>query len=66
MQCRFSLSYLTIPWALPIAGQEALLGTWEGTEGIEVARVGENGTIYTFERTRVPGPTAGAPSVGEV
>ena len=46
MQRSLSFFYALILWALPAAGQETLLGTWEGIEeGIEVAWVEEDGTL---------------------
>ena len=48
MQRSLSFFYaLTILWALPAAGQDGLLGTWEGIEeGVELATVEEDGTLY--------------------
>ena len=44
-----SLSFLyvlIILWALPAAGQDGLLGTWEGIEeGVELSTVSEDGTL---------------------
>ncbi len=42
-----SLFFALILWALPAAGEDGLLGTWEGVEeGVELATVEENGTLY--------------------
>ena len=47
MKRSFSLYALIILWTLPAAGQDVLLGTWEGTEeGVELATVEEDGTFY--------------------
>ena len=53
-----SLSFFCIPilWALPAAGQDGLLGTWEGIEEgvVGVGRVEEDGT---FHRETLEGET---------
>ena len=47
MQRSLSFFYALILWALPAAGQDGLLGTWEGIEeGVELANVEEDGTFY--------------------
>ena len=46
MKRSFSLYALIILWALPAAGQDSLLGTWEGTAaGIELTGVEEDGAL---------------------
>ncbi len=46
MQRSISFLYVLILWALPAAGQDGLLGTWEGIEDrIELAGVTEGGTL---------------------
>ena len=55
MQRSLSFFYVLILWALPAAGQDGLLGTWEGTEeGVELASVEEDGT---FLRETLEGET---------
>ncbi|MYA21726.1 MAG: hypothetical protein F4Z30_02575, partial [Gemmatimonadetes bacterium] len=47
MKRSLSFFYVLILWALPVAGQDGLLGTWEGIEeGVELATVEEDGTLY--------------------
>lgn len=46
MKRSLSFFYVLILWALPVAGQDGLLGTWEGIEDrIELAGVTEGGTL---------------------
>ena len=48
MKRGFSLYALIILWALPAAGQDGLLGTWEAIEEgeFELVSVGEDGTLH--------------------
>ena len=49
MKRSFSLYALIILWALPAAGEDGLLGTWEAVEkGVvfESVSVGEDGTVH--------------------
>ena len=48
MKRSFSFLYVLILWALPAAGQDGLLGTWEVVEEgeFELVSVGEDGTVH--------------------
>ena len=47
MQRSLSFFSVLVLWALPAAGQEALLGTWKAIdEGVEFGFVEEDGTLH--------------------